>query len=445
MSTTRALALDTNGAGRRRPRRGPSLPPGPRWPLPVQSLLVWHRTIPWLEANRRRYGQLFTIRSLPWRRAVVIADGELVKQTLTGDPAVYHAGQANALLVPMLGERSVLVLDGDPHLQARRRLLPPFHGESVSRYGEIVEWIAQREIDRWPLGEPFALHPRMRAIALEVALRVVVGVTDPARLRALRRTLPAAVPTDPRLMALRAVPQLERVGRWRRLRRAVMETNRLLGAEIAARRRDPLLDERKDVLSLLLCDGESDQEELPDQLITLLAGHEPIGTGLAWALERLLRHPYALARASDRGNPDNDAYLDAVVKETLRVRPVIPVVLRQLQAPVTLGGHQLPAGLTLIPAIALLHSDPGLFPEPERFRPERFLAGAEISPYAWLPFGAGRRRCLGAELASFQMRVVLRTVLQNVTLRAAGLADERARNRHIALVPAAGARVVREA
>jgi cytochrome P450 len=409
--------------------------------MPAQSYLAWNRTIPFFAASRRKYGPVFTIRSLPWGRAVVVDDSQLVKQIFTGDPAVYHAGDGNSMLAPVLGERSVLVIDEEPHLQARKRLLPPFHGETVRRYGEIVERIVCKEIERWPLNVPFPLHPRMQAITLEVILEAVIGVTDPLRMRALRQALPAAVPTDPTLMASWIVPGLELVGRWRRFRRTVERANMLLREEISARRTDPRLAEREDVLSQLVRAGQTDDEELRDQIMTLLlAGHETTTTGLAWAFERLLRNPDALARA--RGG--EDAYLDAVVQETLRVRPVIPAVLRQLQAPVELGGWQLPAGVTVMPAITLMHADPSLFPEPERFRPERFLEDGAGSTYTWIPFGGGRRRCLGAAFASFEMRVALRTILRHTTLRADQPDDERARNHHITLVPARGASVVRE-
>jgi cytochrome P450 len=408
----------------------------------VQSILTWNRTIPFFAAARRRYGPVFTIRSLPWGKAVVIDDAELVKQIFTGDPAVFHAGEGNSMLAPVLGERSVLVLDEDPHLQARKRLLPPFHGEAVRRYGEVVERIVAEEVARWPLGRPFPLHPRMRAITLEVILQAVIGVTDPVRLRALREALPVTVEIGPTLMAMWVVPGLERVGRWRAHRLAVARANRLLREEIAARRLDPSLGEREDVLSQLVRAGEIDDEELRDQIMTLLlAGHETTTTGLAWAFERLLRHPDALARARE----GEDSYLDAVVQETLRIRPVIPAVLRQLRAPVELGGWRLPAGVTVMPAIVLLHADPALFPEPARFRPERFLDDGQGSTYTWIPFGGGRRRCLGAAFASFEMRVALRTILQRATLRADRARDERVRNHHITLVPARGARVVREA
>ncbi|MFZ1155034.1 MAG: cytochrome P450, partial [Solirubrobacteraceae bacterium] len=259
----------------RKPTQRHQLPPGPRTPLPVQSYLTWNRTIPFFAANQRKYGPVFTIRSLPWGRAVVVNDTQLVKQIFTGDPAVYHAGDGNSLLAPVLGEHSVLVIDEDPHLQARKRLLPPFHGESVRRYGDIVTRIVTEEIERWPLNRVFPLQPRMQAITLEVILEAVIGVTDPVRLCALREALPAAVPTDPTLMASWIIPGFEHVGRWRRFRRTVEEANRLLREEIAARREDPRLEEREDVLSQLVRAGETDDEELRDQIMTLLlAGHE---------------------------------------------------------------------------------------------------------------------------------------------------------------------------
>jgi cytochrome P450 family 135 len=422
--------------------RRATLPPGPRLPLQLQTLLLWKRTLPFLARGRRRYGPVFTIRAMPWGTAVVIDDADLVKQIFTGDADVFHAGEGNSMLAPVLGERSVLVIDEDEHLQARKRLLPPFHGEAVRRYGEVVERLVAEEVARWPLGEPFALHPRMRAITLEVILEAVIGVSDPVRLRGLRETLPAIAEIDFPTMAMWEFPALRHFGRWRRYLRTVERANGLLREEIAARRLAPDLAERQDVLSQLVHAGESDDGELRDQIVTLLmAGHETTTTGLAWAMERLLRHPAALARAQE----GEDAYLDAVVKETLRVRPVIPAVLRRLTAPVQLGDWSLPRGVTVMPAVTLMHSDPELFPEPGRFRPERFLDGEEGSTYTWIPFGGGRRRCLGAAFASFEMRVALRTVLRDATLRAEDPRDERTRSQHITLVPARGARVVREA
>ncbi len=415
------------------------LPPGPRLPRWLQTLLVWNRTNAFLERCQRRYGPVFTIRALPWGRAVHVNDAELIKQIFTGDPSLLHAGEGNSILGPVLGLSSVLVLDEDEHLQARKRLLPPFHGDAVKRYEEVVERITVQECAGWPVGRPFELHPHMRDLTFEVILEAVIGVTDPVRQRALRDVLPKTVELDFVTLLVWLAPWLGRFGRWKRFRRSVEEANELLREEIAARRLDPLLGEREDVLSQLVRAGDFDDEELRDQIMTLLlAGHETTATGLAWAFERMVRNPQVMERARQ----GDDEYLDAVVRETLRVRPVIPAVLRQLQGPLQLGRWRLPKRVTVMPAISLMHSDPSVFADPDSFRPERFLEG-EGSTYTWIPFGGGRRRCLGAAFASFEMRVVLRTVLAHVALRADRPRDEGVRNRHITLVPARGARVVR--
>jgi len=419
-----------------------ALPPGPRLPRWLQTLLVWNRTNPFLERCQRRYGPVFTIRALPWGNAVHVNDAALIKQIFTGDPSLLHAGDGNAILGPVLGQSSVLVLDEDEHLHARKRLLPPFHGDAVKRYGEVVERITVQECARWPLGRPFELHPRMRALTFEVILEAVIGVSDPDRQQALRRVLPETVELDFVTLLVWLAPWLGRFGRWKRFRRSVEEANELLREEIAARRRDPLLSERDDVLSQLVASGDFDDEELRDQIMTLLlAGHETTATALAWAFERLLRNPAVLERAQE----GDDEYLDAVVRETLRVRPVIPAVLRQLQRPLELGRWRLPKGVTVMPAISLMHGDPSVFAEPDSFRPERYLEEGEGSTYTWIPFGGGRRRCLGAAFASFEMRVVLRTILAHTSLRADRSREEGVRNRHITLVPARGARAVRTA
>ena len=419
-----------------------SLPPGPRLPVAAQTARAWRATVPFFDAASRRYGPIFTIRAMPWGTAVVVNDSDLVKEVFCGDPAVYHAGEGNSILAPIVGSRSVLVLDEDEHLGARRMLLPPFHGEAVTAYGTVVEQIVAEEIARWPLLEAFPLHPRFRAVTLEVILRAVIGVSDPRRMAALREVLPECLQISPTIMAMWAIPGLGRVGPWRRFRAKLAEAKRLLLEEIRDRRLDPRLDEREDVLSRLIAGGRDDlnDDELRDQIMTLLvAGHETSSTGLAWTFERLLRHPIALALARE----GEDAYLDAVVQESLRVRPVLPVVLRQLRAPVNLGGYELPAGITVMPAITLMHENAALFSEPGRFKPERFLDGGEGGTYAWIPFGGGRRRCLGAAFASFEMRVVVKKILQSTELRPDVPADEAVRNHHITLVPGRGARVIR--
>lgn len=418
------------------------LPPGPRLPAALQTFLIWRRPRPFLTRAHRRFGPVFTIRAFPWETVVVIDDPALVKQVFTGDATVFHAGDGNSLLAPVLGRRSVLVLDEDEHLRTRKRLLPPFHGEAVRRYERVIEEIVSAEVDSWPIGKPFALHPRMRAITLVVILRAVIGVTDPTRLAALRTVLPRTVEIGPTITLMWRYPRLGRFARWRRFRASVHEANRLLREEIASRRCASDLGEREDVLSLLMRAGEMDDAELRDQIMTLLlAGHETTTTGLAWAFERLLRHPAELARAKE----GDDAYLDAVVAESLRARPVVPAVLRQLRAPVELGGFRLPAGVTVMPSIILMHADPGLYPNPDRFRPERFLGEHQSMTYTCIPFGGGRRRCLGSAFACFEMRVALRTILRKATLRADRAAPERVRPHHITLVPARGARVIREA
>jgi cytochrome P450 len=419
-----------------------TLPPGPPLPLPLGTLVTWTVTLPFWEWCRARYGRMFTVRCFPWGTAVFISDSEMVKEVFTGDPAVFHAGEGNALLAPIVGERSLLLADEDTHLRARKRILPPFHGESVRRYASEVERIVADEVERWPIGEPFALHPRMTAIAFEVVLRAVIGVEDGERAAALRQVLPASAEWDPTILAGWAVPSLRRYGRWRRHDATVAETHRLLREEIAERRGEADLASRDDVLSQLIVAGDASDEELCDDVMTLLiAGEGTSAAALAWAFERLLRHPDALERA----HHGDDEFLDAVVHETLRVRPVIPAVARQLQAPVELGGFEIPSGVTLLLVGSLLHSDPGLYPEPSYFRPERFLGNTLGLTYTWIPFGGGRRRCPGAALAALEMRIALRTILERVTLRADRLRDERSRHRNITLVPARGTRVVRTA
>lgn len=422
------------------PRRRTTLPPGPRLPLPLGTMVTWTLTLPFWEWCRSRYGPMFTVRCFPWGTAVFVSDSDLIKEVFTGDPAVFHAGEGNALLGPIVGERSMLLADEDAHLRARKRILPPFHGDSVRRYASDVERIVTDEVERWPIGEPFPLHPRMTAIAFEVVLRAVIGVGDGERAEALREVLPASAEWDPTILAGWAVPVLRRFGRWRRHDATVAETHRLLREEITERRLDSDLASREDVLSHLILTGDATDEELCDDVMTLLiAGEGTSAAALAWAFERLLRHPEALKRA----RVGDDEFLDAVVHETLRVRPVIPAVARQLQAPIQLGGFHLPAGVTVVLVGSLLHSDPDLYPDPGRFRPERFLDNNASLTYTWIPFGGGRRRCPGSALAALEMRIALRTILQRVTLQADRSRNERSRHRNITLVPARGTRVVR--
>jgi cytochrome P450 len=415
--------------------------PGSRLPTPVQTALLWGLPRWWLDRAHRRYGDVFALRAAPMGTLVYLVDPEHIRTVFAGDPAVYRAGEANAVLRGVLGDSSVLLLDGQQHRERRRQLLPPFHREAVRRQAEQMAEIAAAEVAGWPVDREFPVAPRMSALTLEVILRVVLGSDDEQRLAALRRTLPAVV--DMGLLGTAAMirPDLLRLRPWARLRRVRAEAERLLRAEIAARRADPALAERTDVLAMLVRDGSMTDSELRDQLMTLLlAGHETTATGLSWTFERLVRHPDVLARAVRAADDGDDEYLDAVVRESLRVRPVVFDVGRKLAAPVELAGHRLPAGVVLVPAIGLAQRDARYWPEPLRFDPDRML-GAPPGPTTWLPFGGGGRRCLGATFAQVEMRVVLREVLRRAELATTTARSERQRVKHITLVPHRGARI----
>jgi hypothetical protein len=416
-----------------------ALPPGPALPTALQTLRFWNRPEPFLHGCRARYGDVFTVDVQPNGRLVFIADPALVKQVFTGPTDLFHAGEGNVLLAPVLGDRSLLLLDEDEHLRTRRTMLPPFHGEHVRRLVAVMREVAEAEVARWPVGEPFALLPRFQALTLEVILRTVFGVREEARLGPLRRLLPQVTDVRTWLLLMWVVPSLAHVGPWRRWRSLLAEADRLLYAEIAERRRVPDLAERDDVLSMLVTTGMDDRS-LRDQLVTLLlAGHETTATALAWAFERSLRTP----GVGERLHELDDAELDAVVKETLRVRPVIDRVARRTTREVELAGYRLPARTFVLPAIGVIQLDPAHHADPAAFRPARWLEdGGAGSAYTWLPFGGGTRRCLGATFAQVEMREVIRVVATRCALEPADPAPERQRARHITIVPEHGARVV---
>ncbi len=418
-------------------------------PSLLQAALVTASPYGWMVRRWRRYGDVFTSRFPIFGRVVYVADPELVKEVFTGDPATFHAGEANALaLGDALGEHSLLTLDEQRHMSQRKLLLPPFHGESVRRYVEVMVEATEREVARWPVGKEIQLRPRMQAITLEVILRAVFGVRDGERMDLFRERIP---PLGETTSVLNWLPFMDRdlggITPAARFRRALAAVDELIYAEIADRRAAPGAEDRDDVLSLLLRARHEDgsamtDTELRDELMTLLtAGHETTATGLAWAFERLLRTPRALDRLT--GSLDDDDYVDAVVKETLRVRPVVVDVARRLTRETVVAGWRLPAGTLVLPAIALLHRRPDLYESPEEFRPERFLGGTTES-YAWIPFGGGVRRCIGASFAQLEMRTVLREVLRRVRLRAPTRRPERGVIRHVTVVPGRGARAIVE-
>jgi cytochrome P450 len=428
-----------------------SLPPGPRAPRPLQTARWIARPAAFMEEAQRRYGDMFTLRIANEGTWVFISDPDAVKQVFTGDPRLLHAGEANIVLLPVLGSHSVLLLDDDAHMAQRKLMLPSFHGERMRGYEHTMADVAAREIERWPAGEPLSAWPTMQAITLEVIMRTVFGVRETARLErlgeALRNTLGFAA--QPVRMALLATLGPRRIADLGLIRAKLEPTDELIYEEIRSRREAPDLSERDDVLSLLLQarhdDGtEMTDKELRDELMTLLvAGHETSATALSWALDALTHHPGALERLREEVDSGEDAYLDAVVKETLRLRPVIALVLRRLTEPMEIGGRLLPGGVTVAPCIYLLHRRPDVYDEPRAFRPERFL---EKPPgtYTWIPFGGGVRRCLGASFAQFEMKVVLRELVARLDIRAARAEPERRIRRAIVFAPERGGEIVVE-
>ena len=424
------------------------LPPGPDWSLLRSTRTWWRRPLQTLEECQARYGDVFSYR-LPYEgRWVFLSDPDAIKQVFTGDPRLLHAGEANIVLLPVLGEHSVLLLDEPEHMKERKLMLPPFHGKRMKAYGDLMTEIAAEEIERWPTDRPMRMRPRMQAMTLEIILRAVFGVDEGERLNRLRdqlrRTL--SLLSHPRRAIFMVMLGPKRLRRFPPFRRQMERIDRLLYEEISARRDAPDLAERDDILSLLLLARHEDgrqmsDSELRDELMTLLvAGHETTATGLSWAIELLSRHPAELARLEDDVSGGGGDYLDAVIKETLRLRPVIALVLRRLVEPMEIGGRLLPAGVSVAPSIYLVHRRPDIYPEPERFRPERFIE-RPAGTYTWIPFGGGVRRCLGGAFAEFEMSVVLRELVARRRLQPVGGPEHSVRST-ITNVPSRGAEVL---
>jgi cytochrome P450 len=407
---------------------------------PMESLLGWHE----------RYGDLFTVSLLVFGTGVYVADPEAIRDMLTGDQSDLHAGEANAPLSPVVGDKSVLILDGREHLRQRKLLLPPFQGSAIQSFRTVIREVAEAEVGRWKEGERFVVRERMRALTFEVIVRAVFGVTERERIERLRSALISLLKMQMIFVLPNALRRdLGRFSPWGQFQRRLKAADALLYEEIARRRSAADLGERTDVLSLLLRARDEDGEpmtdvELRDELMTmLLAGHETTTTGLAFAFDLLPRSPRVLARLREELAAGDDAYLDAVVSETLRLRPVIDASERTLTKPRTIGGWELPAGIRVYPAIALVHHREDLYPAPNEFRPERFLDGTTES-YSWLPFGGGIRRCIGAALAQAEMAEVIRTVVTRVDLRPERAKPEAVVMRGVTLVPRHGTPVVVE-
>jgi cytochrome P450 family 135 len=419
----------------------------------MQTLRWSFRPLAFMRENRELYGDSFSVRFLGFERPMVmISDPAAVKALYTERDIGLPPGR-NIILEPILGPKSLLLLEGSEHLERRRLMLPPFHGERMRAYEPVLAEIVDAEIDTWPLGSEFAIHPRMQAITLEAILRVVFGVADGPRLERLRGML-ATVLTEtasPRrqLIGL-ATRRFGGRGPWASFEDQLREVDELLYAEIAEHRTRPDLEERGDILSLMMVarfeDGsEMSDKELRDHLMTLLlAGHETTATALAWTFDLLLRHPAALARLRESIEAGEDDYMRAVITESLRLRPVVPLAGRRLHKELVADGLTLPPGTDVTPAIWLTHTRADLYPDPFAFKPERFL-DSPPETYGWIPYGGGMRRCLGAAFAEFEMRIVLREVLTRCDLRKASPAPEQTGRRNIPLSPKDGTPVVLEA
>jgi cytochrome P450 len=424
--------------------------PTSRVPALVNAVRYGRDPIGFFPRLYRRHGGMLRFSFPDFRDVVLVADPDLVASLFTGDPATLHAGEANAtILAPAVGRESVLVLDEERHLRERKLLLPPFHGRALDRYRALIAQAAATDLETWPVGEPFAVHDHMRAVTLDVILRAVFGVRERDR---FERAFAVVGEFSARSDAL-MLPSLLRRDHgprspWRRFLRARVALDALIHEELALRRAQDDAGERDDVLALLLRARHEDgspmtEAQLRDELVTVVgAGHETTATALAWAVERLVRHPDVLGRLRASLEAGETELLDAVIKETLRVRPVITDVARRLTAPLELGGHALPAGSLVLAAITAVHRRPDLYPDPDRFRPDRFLGDDAPGSYAWIPFGGGVRRCLGAAFAQEEMRIVLREIVLRADLVAADPRDERPRLRNVTVAPARGARVV---
>jgi cytochrome P450 family 135 len=414
-------------------------PPGPRMPRALQAVGWTQRPLPWLEKCHRRYGDIFTLRIRHYGDWVLLSDPEDVKKVFTAGKKVGVA-TANPLLGPLLGPRSVMLLEEPVHMTRRKLMLPSFHGKAVQADAEMMAEVARREISRWPVGEPFALWPRMQDVTLDVVMRAVFGPDSQSpRLQPLRERLQILTTwmNEPRNLAMLAAFGPGWVIRSRGYREAMGAVEEAVMEEVR-RRKDEPEGGTPGVVSMLVRaeyeDGSpmSDQD-LRDELVTLLSDG-PTSSTLAWTFERLLRNPDKLEALRDDVLGGDGSYLDAVVKETLRLRPPVPVVVRTLLEPMTLGGYDLPAGTIVAPCIHLIHRDERHYSEARRFLPERFV-GKVPGTYTWIPFGGGVRRCLAASYAEMEMKRVLRIVLETTELRAVEDSGERARKSAISFAP----------
>ena len=395
---------------------------------------------------RDRFGPVFRTRDAIVGEMIHVGDRELIEQMFKWKPAQYNVAEPREVMAPVTGPSSILLLDGDEHMRMRKLMLPPFHGEAITHYRDLIERVTVEQIETWKPGDRIRMRAAGQAITMDVIIRAVFGIADPARVAELKRLLPGLSSPSPFLLLMQK--DLGPRSPWGRFLRRRDRVDALLYDEIGRRREQP---GNGDILGLLLAARDEDgnpltDRELRDELITLLlAGHETTATSIAWAFERLLRTPGALRRVTEEVQSQGPGeYLDAVIKETLRVRPVVTEVFRAPAETVDLGGYRFEPGTQMAASIFLVQYDPELYPpDPEAFRPERFLEGAPEA-YTWIPFGGGVRRCLGAAFAQLEMKVVIATVLARARLRAPRARAEKARFRGVTLLPSRGGEAIVE-
>jgi cytochrome P450 len=429
------------------------LPPGPRMPSVLQTLGTWTRPIPFLERHRARYGKHYTVRLLGQPPFVVLSDPDEIKEVLTTAPDVLHPGEGARILEPLVGPNSLILLDEAPHLEQRKLLLPAFHGEAIDSLAGLMRELTERELADWPRAEPLELHSRLQRLTLEIVLRAVFGLERGARLDELRELLTQILQFSESPLSLLPPPPpsleplLRSRGPLKRLQTLVTQADALIFELIDERRREEAGG--ADVLALLLAAKHEDGSpmspaELRDELMTaLVAGHETTASQLAWAFALLAGAPDVQRRLIEELDAGEDeAYLTATINEVMRCRPVLPnAEPRLVKQPVEIGGFTYPPGVVLVINAYLVHHDPEIYPEPYAFRPERFI-DRPPGTYTWLPFGGGRRRCIGASFALLEMKVVLRAVFERCEVAAVDARPEVARRRSITISPSRGARVV---
>ena len=426
----------------------PALPPGPSAPSVIQSIAWWNRPLAYLERARDRFGKRFTIRLVGVPPFVMLSDPAEIKEVFTAPADVLHPGEGARILEPVVGMNSVILLDEGPHLSQRKLMLPAFHGEKMEKLTGLVAEVTEREVESWPRGTPIELHSRLQALTLEIILRAVFGLDPGPRLEAIRTRLTEILDIGTKPGSL--IPALQRaplgIGPWARFDRLKSETDALMYELIEERR--AAQEDRDDILSMLLEARHEDGSpmsdiELRDELMTLLvAGHETTASSLAWAFERIARTPRVGERLAETVAADDDAYVLATIQETLRRRPVIPnAAPRLVKKPVTVGGWEYPPDILLVASAYLVQHDPEIYPNPYEFRPERFL-DEPPGTYTWIPFGGGRRRCLGASFAQLEMKLVLKAVFANSAIQPVHDGMETPRRRAITISPRAGGTIV---